>query len=80
MDAHTFISQYGDKEAGKVAMDAGTDLVYFKQIATRFRIPSPYMAWRLIRASGYRLSLNGLLPEEVVMRYYGSKPRDTLNA
>ncbi len=63
MNAAEFIRVYGLDEAEKVSKAAGTKLVYFRQIATKFRTPSPRLAKKLEKASKGRLSRQSLRPD-----------------
>lgn len=61
MDAKTFITEFGRKEARRVAEAAGTSYVYFSQLAYGHRRPSVYLAERLVAASDGRMSFEALL-------------------
>jgi len=63
MDALTFLKKVGKSGAEKVARDAGSNYVYFSQIAYGHRRPSPELARRLVDASGGELSLSELRPD-----------------
>jgi hypothetical protein len=62
MDAKQFLDTYGAQAARDVCDKAGTKLQYFKYMAQRKSYPSRPLAWKLIWASGGRLTLEGLLP------------------
>jgi hypothetical protein len=61
MDAHEFLKVHGSPEAESVAIRAGTNLNYFRQLACGARRPSVDLALRLVEASGHRLDFNKLL-------------------
>jgi hypothetical protein len=63
MDAMTFLKEAGRDAAEQVARAAGTNYVYFSQIAYGHRKPSPNLARRLVEASGAKLTLAGLRPD-----------------
>lgn len=63
MDALTFLKQSGKAVAEQVAKAAGSNYVYFSQIAYGHRRPSPELARRLVDASGGQLTLAGLRPD-----------------
>lgn len=63
MDAKDFLEKYGREKAEQVAVDAGTKFVYFQQIASGFRKPSPQLTLRLVEASGGRLKKKALRPD-----------------
>lgn len=61
MDAKSFLEQFGRIEAKKVAEAAGTNYVYFSQLAHGHRRPSVGLAERLVLASDHRMSFEALL-------------------
>jgi len=63
MDARKFLDEFGKDEAGRVAKAAGSQYVYFTQIASKHRKPSPQLARRLVEASDGRLTLSELRPD-----------------
>ena len=63
MDTKQYIHAYGDTQAEVVAIKAGTTLVYFKQLASGFRKPSPTLAKELEQASGGILKKYCLRPD-----------------
>lgn len=66
MDAREFLKAYGSSEAEIVAVRAGTNLNYFRQLACGARRPSVELALRLVEASDHRLDFNKLLLARVV--------------
>lgn len=64
MNAQDFIAQYPD-EVPTVCQMAGTNVIYFKQLAAGVRYPSRDLALALERASGGRMTrLELLYPDE----------------
>jgi hypothetical protein len=61
MDAHEFLKRHGSPEAEAVAIRAGTNLNYFRQLACGARRPSVDLALKLVEASDHRLDFNKLL-------------------
>ena len=61
MNAKQFIDQFGRAEAERVAIAAGTNRVYFYQIANGFRNASTKLALRLHEESGHRLDVMSLM-------------------
>lgn len=61
MTALQFLKKYGKEEAERVAIDAGTNFVYFYQIARGFRRPSVNLAERLEVASKKKMKFEDLL-------------------
>jgi hypothetical protein len=66
MNAKDFLDEFGREEATRVAIAAGTNYVYFTQIASGHRRPSVDLALRLITASDDRLSFEALLLQRTV--------------
>lgn len=64
MDAKTFIKTFGPDLAEQVAIAAGTNLVYLRQIGWGVRRPSSRKAWRLVYASGHRMKFEDLCPPD----------------
>ena len=63
MNALTFLKKVGKTAAEKVACDAGSNYVYFSQIAYGHRRPSPELARRLVEASAGEMTLSELRPD-----------------
>lgn len=63
MDAYTYIEKHGKPAAEALAAKAGTKYIYFYQIATGHRKPSPSLAKALVEASGGELTLTDLRPD-----------------
>ena len=63
MDALTFLKTAGKAEAERVARAAGSNYVYFSQIAYGHRRPSPDLARKLSEASGGKMTLPKLRPD-----------------
>ena len=61
MDAGTYIKNVGEIAAETACKQAGTKLVYLKQIASGHRRPSPELAKKLVKASGNQLDFEALL-------------------
>ena len=61
MTALQFLKKYGKDEAERVAIEAGTNFVYFYQIARGFRRPSVNLAERLEVASKKKMKFEELL-------------------
>jgi len=61
MNAREFLDEHGRKEAERVAIEAGTNLAYFEQLACGARRPSFRLAERLAAASSGRMDTLSLL-------------------
>ena len=61
MNAREFIDEFGADEAERVAIAAGTNMAYFRQIANGHRNAGFGLAQRLVGASDERLDLLALL-------------------
>lgn len=61
MNARDFIDELGNDEAERVAIAAGTNMAYFRQIANGHRNASFKLAHRLVEASDDRLDLISLM-------------------
>lgn len=61
MTALQFLKKYGKEESERVAIEAGTNFVYFYQIARGFRRPSVNLAERLEVASKKKMKFEELL-------------------
>lgn len=58
------MDKFGEAKAEAIAVAAGTNLAYFKQLARRQRYPSVKLAKRLIKSSGGKLDLLALIDRE----------------
>ncbi len=63
MDALTFLKTAGKSEAERVAIAAGSNYVYFSQIAYGHRRASPDLARKLVKESGGQMTLAKLRPD-----------------
>lgn len=61
LSAKEFLDRFGADEAERVAVTAGTNMPYFRQIAGGFRRPSVELAERLVEASEQRMGFVQLL-------------------
>lgn len=61
MTALQFLKKYGKEESERVALAAGTNFVYFYQIARGFRRPSVDLAEKLESASNKKMKFAELL-------------------
>lgn len=71
MNTREFIDLYGAAEAERVAQKAGSNLSYFKQLASRHRRPSVKLAQRLVEASDGKLDFVSLLTAKPVVSKTG---------
>ncbi len=63
MDAKKFYEEFGKEEATQVAIAAGTNLDYFKQIMYGNRLPSHKLTVKLEESSGGRMTRKHLRPD-----------------
>lgn len=61
MNAKEFLDAFGADEAQRLAQASGTNLAYFRQIASGHRFPSRKLAEKLVKNSGGRLVASKLL-------------------
>jgi hypothetical protein len=80
MDCKEFIESYGREAAERVALDAGTNYIYFRQLAYGHSRPSPDLAERLVNASGGRLDFETLMRAEAYRQKFGGLTRSAYYA
>ena len=75
MDCKDYIATYGRDAAERVAESAGTNYVYFRQLAYGHSRPSPDLAEKLVTASGGALDFESLMRAEEYKRKFGGMTR-----